>query len=151
MPVYREGLIELGDVAHHENINFKSFKSQKLSTADITTMKKFWADSNNLVLINSPNKYLIIHVKFSFWSDSTTNLNSLLTSFRLVQMNGKVINFGNETSNLPNVTTACTTGQTEYPSILGLPIKTTLFNYLNAKHSKHPAHVIKLCNLGPFV
>lgn len=47
--------------------------------------------SSKLVLINSPNTYSLIRVKFLFWSASTTNLNLLLKSFQLVGMNEKLL------------------------------------------------------------
>jgi hypothetical protein len=70
---------------------FQILQSQKVSAAYISTMKTSEQISNNLVLINSPNTYSLTPVKFSFWSDSTTNLNLLLKSFQLVGMNEKLL------------------------------------------------------------
>jgi hypothetical protein len=106
--------------------------------------------SNNLVLINSPNTYSLTHIKFSFWSASTTNLNSLPKSFRLVEMNEKLL-----TSVMKPVIYPMSLLNTPLGKQNTLNIKSAnqdnAFSYLITIHRKHGADVIKLCKLIPFL
>jgi hypothetical protein len=90
MPIRNRGLIDVRrpDTCWKYEFEILQTESQYGRNIDDENSAQM---SNNLDLINSPNNYSIIHVKYSFWSASPANLDSLLKSFQLVEMNEKLL------------------------------------------------------------